>query len=704
MAVLRYLASIDLNQNELKQHVLHRLPFPPASPVTGQIYYNTTAGLPFFWNGTTWVPFGSGSGSGGDWAPPDAEYLLGMGHSGLPNARVVTNTPTITWDLSTTGQARANIPSDSVTNTHLRDSTGTSVIGRSTSTPGDPEDITASADNHVLRRLGGVLGFGTLPTDSLMDDAVTNAKLANMPAWTIKARNSSTAGDPQDIMSTDVPSGTPVSDDLLLGWKAAGSLVKFTVDQITSLVPVYTDEQAQDAVGGILTDSSSIDFTYNDSANTITAAVIPGGVDHALLANLSSDSHTQYFLLSGRDGDTPQVIRNNIQTTPTLGLRITNNTPSSSSIPHQYSPFLEFMGSGYTTSSRNHAWRIENRVSGGITLGSTLTFSEQSSDDITPTVAMSLARGGQLRLPITGSGAGILIGGDVHLYRGTQDRLDLGSGDSLQINTSGKLILPYGSAYNGTITIGSFWIDTGANNTALLVRGPGTTHTSGNYHIMDLYRDWNASATSSGRLFGMQFVVEAVGSNQYTHGLALTGIEGFSVHSGTNSMAGAAALLCGVENRNTGTLTNAYGVHLFSLKATTGGGHVTNAYGIFVGDAFSAITANNQRRVGIFFSTPMPSQGLYSGVRVFNIWVGYDSTNPRDGFAFGAGADVEVYRKNTGRLGVTGKVDASQGFSSNGTDGITQTISIIDQAGVTHTMEFSGGILVSYSSNIGGGG
>lgn len=36
----------------------------------------------------------------------------------------------------------------------------------------------------------------------------------------------------------------------------------------------YTDELAQDAVGTILTDSSTIDFTYNDVANTITAAVI----------------------------------------------------------------------------------------------------------------------------------------------------------------------------------------------------------------------------------------------------------------------------------------------------------------------------------------------------------------------------------------------------------------------------------------------
>lgn len=36
---------------------------------------------------------------------------------------------------------------------------------------------------------------------------------------------------------------------------------------------LYTDEQAQDAVGGILTDTDSIDFTYDDNANTIEADV-----------------------------------------------------------------------------------------------------------------------------------------------------------------------------------------------------------------------------------------------------------------------------------------------------------------------------------------------------------------------------------------------------------------------------------------------
>jgi hypothetical protein len=47
----------------------------------------------------------------------------------------------------------------------------------------------------------------------------------------------------------------------------------------------YTDEQAQDAVGAILTDTATVDFTYNDAANTITADVVAGSIGPTQLAS-----------------------------------------------------------------------------------------------------------------------------------------------------------------------------------------------------------------------------------------------------------------------------------------------------------------------------------------------------------------------------------------------------------------------------------
>lgn len=70
----------------------------------------------------------------------------------------------------------------------------------------------------------------------------------------------------------------------------------------------YTDERAQDSVGSILLDSASIDFTYDDVANTITATALPAGIDHGSLAGLSDDDHTQYLLIDGTRAMTGNLV------------------------------------------------------------------------------------------------------------------------------------------------------------------------------------------------------------------------------------------------------------------------------------------------------------------------------------------------------------------------------------------------------------
>lgn len=46
----------------------------------------------------------------------------------------------------------------------------------------------------------------------------------------------------------------------------------------------FTDERAEDAVGGILTDTSTIDLTYNDAGNTITADILANSITNSLIS------------------------------------------------------------------------------------------------------------------------------------------------------------------------------------------------------------------------------------------------------------------------------------------------------------------------------------------------------------------------------------------------------------------------------------
>lgn len=77
----------------------------------------------------------------------------------VPAARM----PALTGDVTTVaGAVATTIAANAVTNTKLRDSAALSVIGRSANSTGDPADIAAGTDGHVLRRSGTTLGFGTI--------------------------------------------------------------------------------------------------------------------------------------------------------------------------------------------------------------------------------------------------------------------------------------------------------------------------------------------------------------------------------------------------------------------------------------------------------------------------------------------------------------------------------------------------------------
>lgn len=70
-----------------------------------------------------------------------------------------------------------------------------------------------------------------------------------------------------------------------------GSGIADTDDLIEGVLNLYfTDERAQDAIGTILVDSSTIDFTYSDATPSITASVIDASITNAKLANMATQT------------------------------------------------------------------------------------------------------------------------------------------------------------------------------------------------------------------------------------------------------------------------------------------------------------------------------------------------------------------------------------------------------------------------------
>lgn len=110
---------------------------------------------------------------------------------------------------------------------------------------------------------------------------ITNTPAGGISATTVQAAINEL--DSEKFNTTDFNT----SFDTQLATKSTSNLVEGT-----NLY--FTDERAQDAVGSILTDTTSIDFTYDDVANTISAAVLPAGVNHNSLQNYVANEHINH--------------------------------------------------------------------------------------------------------------------------------------------------------------------------------------------------------------------------------------------------------------------------------------------------------------------------------------------------------------------------------------------------------------------------
>ncbi len=143
-----------------------------------------------------------------------------------------------------------------------------SLIGRDSSGTGNPESITV---------IGGIEfnGVNQLQTSAFTGDATKTAGGTALTLATVNA-NVGSFGSAIQVGSFTV------------NGKGLITAASNTAIAITSAAVTDFGEAAQDAVGGILTDSSTIDFTYNDGANTITAIVIDASIGNTKLANVST--------------------------------------------------------------------------------------------------------------------------------------------------------------------------------------------------------------------------------------------------------------------------------------------------------------------------------------------------------------------------------------------------------------------------------
>lgn len=121
------------------------------------------------------------------------------------------------------------------------------------------------------------------------------------------------AGNPTFVLTNDLAALEGLTGTHTIYYRSAidtwspvtiGSGLDFTGATLSVTVSAYTDEQAQDAVGTILLDSSTIDFTYDDATPSITATVKTGSIGPTELAStaVTPGSYTNTNLTVDADG------------------------------------------------------------------------------------------------------------------------------------------------------------------------------------------------------------------------------------------------------------------------------------------------------------------------------------------------------------------------------------------------------------------
>lgn len=127
-----------------------------------------------------------------------------------------------TWTVDTSAISTIKVANDAITFAKMQNSAadGLSVVGRSANSAGDFAEINAGTDGFVLRRSGTTLGFGTVATAGIADNAVNFDKFQDITGNSVLARNAAGDGSVNQVA---------LSSSNLLGRGSTGNISAITL-------------------------------------------------------------------------------------------------------------------------------------------------------------------------------------------------------------------------------------------------------------------------------------------------------------------------------------------------------------------------------------------------------------------------------------------------------------------------------------------
>ena len=366
----KFLVSIDLNKNELQNAVIQNLATAPATPLAGQVYYNTVDNQLYIYNGTRWEVAGNAVQSG---------LLSSRPAAGSVDAGTIyyaTDNYLFYYSDGSSWQ-QTNAFGNVVTETSYGQASGNGTAtnyARADHTHGTPALGTATPN--AIAGVTGSAGSATTPSKEDHTHAFTPAADLSMAGFKLTNVGTPSAG-------TDAANKTYV-DSVAQGLDTKASVVAATTTNGT-LATAFANGQVVDGVTLVTGDRLLIKNQTDATANGIYTVNASGAPTRSTDMDAGSEFPSAYvFVEQGTvNADTGWVCTNNAPVT----LGSTNIV------------WTQFSGAGTYTASN-----------GVLLTGSNFTFAPRSGYGLT-----TGASGAEIKLATT---SGLNISSDLAVGAG----------------------------------------------------------------------------------------------------------------------------------------------------------------------------------------------------------------------------------------------------------------------------------------------
>lgn len=282
-----FVTGINLNKNELQNARIQNLSSAPSSPVAGQIYFNTSTNVLYFYNGTEWTPTSGsteviqdvigtsvlgGTALTATYDDGNGELTIDLDDTAVTPGSYGSSTSIPTFTVDAQGRLTAAGEESIATNLDFAGNTGGGSIDLLT------ETLTISGNNEQGI---GTNGSGNALTISAFDASSSQKGVAsfNSPDFNVTSGNVEISHEHiQDIAGAmftgNTETGITVTyqdSDGTVDFDVADQFLTHTTSDLTEGTNLYyTTERVQDEISNTVVGGTGIDATYSDGAGTLT--------------------------------------------------------------------------------------------------------------------------------------------------------------------------------------------------------------------------------------------------------------------------------------------------------------------------------------------------------------------------------------------------------------------------------------------------